>query len=250
MPLSSKPPIERLVYPECEFGGFTHIDGTLQFYTRIHALLERKSIVLDIGCGRGRAEEDSCEYRRNIRNLRAAGHYVIGIDVDSAGQNNRTLDEFRLVPDSAGWPIESATIDLAFSDFVMEHIESPDDFFGEWRRVLKPGGYACLRTPNSYSYIVMISRLIPDRFHPKVTNFAQDGRKAEDVFPPFYRCNTRRRLTNMFGKHGFQSCVYSVESEPNYLRFSRLAYRLGAVIHRHMPATFQSTLIAFARKLH
>jgi SAM-dependent methyltransferase len=249
MPTSSKPPIERSVYPESEFGGFTRVDGTLPFYTRMHAILERESVVLDIGCGRGRALDDSCAYRRSIRDLRGASRYVIGIDVDSAGQSNATIDEFRLIPDSGGWPIESATIDLAFSDFVMEHIEHPDDFFGEWRRILKPGGYACLRTPNSFSYIALTSRFIPNRFHARVTHFAQDGRKAEDVFPTFYRCNTRRKLTKMFRKHGFHSCVYSVESEPNYLRFSRLAYRLGALVHRHLPDTFQSTLIAFARKL-
>jgi SAM-dependent methyltransferase len=246
---SSKPPIERLVYPESEFGGFTRFDGTIQFYTRVHALVEPESVVLDIGCGRGCAADDSCTYRRNIRNLRGMCDRVIGIDVDPAGDTNPALDEFRLITEPGQWPVANESIDLAFCDFVVEHVERPDEFFAEWRRVLKPGGYACLRTPNSASYIALISRLIPGRFHAKVTQIAQEGRKAEDVFPKFYRCNTRRRLATLFDKHGFQSCVYSVETEPRYLHFSRLAYRLGAVVHRHLPERFQSTLLAFARKM-
>jgi SAM-dependent methyltransferase len=248
MSSAAKPPIDRLVYPESEFGGFTRVDGTIQFYIRMRALLGPDAVVLDIGCGRGCGSEDSCKYRRDIRNLRGERRRVIGIDVDPAGKSNPVIDEFRQITEPGRWPVDAATIDMAFADFVIEHIESPDEFFAEWRRVLKPGGYACLRTPNSSSYIALISRLIPHRFHAKATHFAQGGRKAEDVFPAFYRCNTRRRLTRMFRKYGFYSSVYSVEGEPSYLRFSRLAYRIGAVVHRHIPQPFQSTLVAFAQK--
>lgn len=246
---SPKPPIERCVYPESEFGGFTRFDATIQFYARIHALVPDEAVVLDIGCGRGCVMDDPCAYRRSIRDLRGPRHHVIGIDVDPAAQGNLAVDEFHLIPASGRWPVEDAAIDIAFCDFVLEHIEHPDDFFSEWHRVLKPGGYACLRTPNASSYIALISRLIPNRFHEKVTKFAQDGRKAEDVFPTFYHCNTCHNLRKLFHKHRFQSCVYQVESEPNYLRFSRLAYRIGAVVHRHLPRRFQSTLLGFARKL-
>jgi SAM-dependent methyltransferase len=249
MSASSKSPIEQTVYPESQFGGFTRLDGTIQFYSRVHALVPDQGVVLDIGCGRGSASDDACVYRRNLRNLRAPGRQVIGIDVGPAGEQNVTLDEFRLIPASGRWPVENAAIDVAFCDFVLEHIEHPDDFFSQWQRVLKPGGYACVRTPNSSSYVALISRLVPNSFHAKVVRFAQDGRKAEDVFPTFYRCNTRRKLTKLFKKHGFHACVYAVEGEPSYLRFSPLVYRAGAVIHRYLPQRFQSTLLGFARKL-
>jgi hypothetical protein len=39
-------------YPETRFAGFTHIDGTIAFYTRVNALLKRTDVVLDIGQGR------------------------------------------------------------------------------------------------------------------------------------------------------------------------------------------------------
>ncbi len=245
---TTKQPIERCVYPESEFGGFTRFDATIPFYARIHAIIPASAVVLDIGCGRGGAMDDPSAYRRNLRDLRGLGRNIIGIDVDSAGSSNPTIDEFRLITDPSHWPIEDATIDVGYCDCVVEHLENPDQFFAEWRRVLRPNGIACLRTPNSFSYVAIVSRILPSRFHARVANYAQNGRKAEDVFPTFYRCNTRRKLTRMFSRHGFRSSVYTIESEPNYLQFSRLAYRVGAYLHRVLPQSLQSTLVAFAQK--
>lgn len=42
-----------LYYPESRFGGFTDVDGTVAFYTRVQSLVEAGSVVLDVGCGRG-----------------------------------------------------------------------------------------------------------------------------------------------------------------------------------------------------
>jgi SAM-dependent methyltransferase len=249
MPTAPESSIERCVYPESEFGGFTRLDGTIQFYARVRALLRPESTVLDIGCGRGRAAEDDCEFRRSLRDLREDGRRVIGIDVDPNARANPTIDEFALITSLRHWPIDDGAIDLAFCDYVIEHVDDPKTFFAEWRRVLKPGGYACLRTPNATSYIAVISRIIPNRFHGKVVGFSHADRKSEDVFPTYYCCNTRRKLMKLFRSYGFQGCIYNVESEPNYLRFSRIAYRLGAIVHRYLPQTFQSTLLGFARKI-
>lgn len=45
-------------FPEIEVGGFTSIDGTIEFYTRISALLNPSMTVLDFGAGRGAALTD------------------------------------------------------------------------------------------------------------------------------------------------------------------------------------------------
>jgi len=64
-------------YPERRFGGFTHVDGTVVFYTRVNSLLDRSTVVLDMGCGRGVAAEDpvppQVKKERSAR-LRAASH--------------------------------------------------------------------------------------------------------------------------------------------------------------------------------
>jgi len=73
---------ERRFYPESGFGGFTDIDGTMAFYTRINALLEPTAIVLDVGCGRASFDEELCGFKKNLRILKRKAAKVIGLDVD------------------------------------------------------------------------------------------------------------------------------------------------------------------------
>ena len=46
------PTLKRL-YPEAAVGGYSRTDGQIEFYTRINALVDEKSRVLDFGAGRG-----------------------------------------------------------------------------------------------------------------------------------------------------------------------------------------------------
>ena len=238
-----------LVYPESRFGGFTRFDGTIAFFTRVQALLPESGVVLDIGCGRGRRSDDVCRYRRELQDLRGSGRNVIGIDVDPAAAENRFVDEFRLIADTSRWPVDDTSIDLAVSDYVMEHVDRPESFFAEARRVLKHGGFLCVRTPNARGYVGLLARMIPNRYHGSLAEFSQADRRACDVFPTLYRCNTRRRMSRMLDRFGFEGCVLMIEAEPSYLTFSRLAYRLGAVAHRLTPPGLRSTILLFARKV-
>lgn len=241
-------PVVEISYPESRFGGFGRYDGTIHFYSRVNALLGRKSVILDVGCGRGAHNEDDCKYRRSLRNMRDADRTVIGIDVDSAGEENLSLDCFRLIEDVDHWPVEDASVDLVLADYVLEHVGNPEQFFRETWRVLKPGGYFCARTPNAFGYVVFISRLIPNRLHAKVLRVAQEDREEKDVFATVYRCNTRSKLRRLLDQRGFIHAIYRTESEPMYMSFSRIAYRIFAVIHRLLPSALQSTLLVFARK--
>lgn len=148
-------PVVEISYPEHRFGGFSRYDGTVHFYSRVNALLGRESVILDVGCGRGAHEDDHCEYRRNLQNMRGANRTVIGIDVDPAGEENLSLDSFRLIENVNHWPIEDASVDLVLADYVLEHVGNPEQFFRETCRVLKPGGCFCARTPNAFCYVVV-----------------------------------------------------------------------------------------------
>lgn len=158
-------PLQLRSYPEAAFGGFTRCDGTIPFLDRVHALLPARGRVLDVGCGRGQQSEDPCDHRRRLADLRGGERRVIGIDVDPAAAANPFLDEFRRIDDVLRWPVEDASVDLAISVSVLEHVPEPDAFFDEVARVLKPGGVLCLRTPNKRSYPAVAARLVPNRFH-------------------------------------------------------------------------------------
>lgn len=238
----------RQFHPETRFGGFTDLDNTIVFYARVQELLPADGVALDIGCGRGAQSEDPVRIRRDLRLLRGRCERVIGIDVDSAGSENETIDEFRLISDHAHWPVDDEAVDLAVADFVLEHVADPAAFFAEARRVLRPGGMLCLRTVNVRSYLGIASRSVPDDDHDRLLARVHPDRKSEDVFPALYRCNTRPALRQALAAHGFDAAVYTFESEPSYLAFSAPTYALGLMHRRLAPAGIRIGLIAWAQR--
>ena len=244
--MSSKDYMQRY-YPESKFGGFTDQDGTIAFFMHVNSLINPGDTVLDIGCGRGEYAEDKVSIRRNLRSLKGKCNKVIGIDVDAVAESNPCIDEFSLITDTR-WPIADASIDLCLSDFVVEHLPDPDAFFAEAFRVLKPGGYLCLRTSNVLGYVGIGSRLIPNKYHASIVGKIQDNRKEEDVFPTYYRCNTVWKLNGFLKKHGFDGCAYGYDSEPNYLSFSRIAYYFGTLYQKLVPQAFKVAIIAYGQK--
>ena len=233
-------------YPETKFGGFTDIDGTITFFNRVNSLLEPGFIVLDVGCGRGAYSEDPISFRKNLRILKGKVARVIGIDVDEGAQENPFLDEFKLI-DGDSWPIEDDAVDLVLCNAVLEHVAEPVRFFAEIRRVLKYGGYLCVRTPNRWSYVAFIAKFIPSKFHSKVTSLVQKNRKGEDVFPTHYRCNSIRRLRGIMKANDFEYVVYGHEAEPSYLSFSKVAYFLGVLHQKFAPGFLSPVIFAFGK---
>jgi SAM-dependent methyltransferase len=237
-----------LYYPESRFGGFTDVDGSIAFYLRVGALLTPTSILLEVGCGRGAYGEHPVPLKRELRIFKGRCAKVIGIDVDPRARDNPFLDEFHRIDDQR-WPVEDASVDLCICDSVLEHMAQPEQFFAECRRVIRPGGHLCIRTPNLLNYISLASRIVPNALHARVLGkVLYQPKKEEDVFPTVYRCNTHRRLRRMLEQHGFDACVYGFEAEPYHLSFSRWAYWLGVLHQRLAPKMFRSTLFAFAQK--
>jgi SAM-dependent methyltransferase len=235
-------------YPESAFGGFTDVDGTIAFYARVNALLQPSFRVIDFGCGRGAHADDPICFRRSLRSLQGKAARVIGVDVDlDAARDNPTVDEFRMLPPDGVWPLEDKSAEIIISDFVMEHLPNPAQFFSEAARVLAPGGYLCIRTPNVLSYVGIASRITPNRFHSRVLRRVQTGRKEEDVFSTLYRCNTVFALRRRMAEHGFRAAVYGYEAEPSYLDFSGLAYFGGVLHQRWAPRFLRPAIFAFGQ---
>jgi len=201
-----------------------------------------------VGCGRGSYAEDPIPLRRELRILKGRCKKVIGIDVDESARQNPFLDEFRLT-EGRDWPFEGESVDVCICDSVLEHIADPDAFFAECRRVLRPGGYLCIRTPNVLSYVGLASKIIPNRFHALVAAKVQGARKQEDVFPTRYACNTKWKLRRLLRKYGFDACVFGYEAEPSYLSFCRFLYAVGVIHQRFAPDALKVGIFAFGRKV-
>lgn len=211
-------------YPEIAAGGFSAIDGTVQFYTRINALIRPNMTVLDLGAGRSTlAEYPATEALATLRGKVAK---VIGIDVDAAVLDNPVVDQ-AMVYDGVTLPLDDASIDLIVCDFVLEHVAQPDVFVGEIHRVLKPGGWFCGRTPHLFSLAVLAASLTPNRYHVSVLTKAQPDRLAEDVFPTVYKLNTRRAISTHF--RAWKNASYTCTAEPAYHFNSRILLKLMQV---------------------
>jgi 2-polyprenyl-3-methyl-5-hydroxy-6-metoxy-1,4-benzoquinol methylase len=241
--------LKETYYPESEFGGYSRVSGTIAFFGRVQSLLRPEMIMLDVGCGRGAgAERMAKNPAEKCRLFKGACQKVIGIDVDTAGAQNTLIDEFRAI-EGDSWPVETASVDLLVSDAVVEHIERPDQFFAECRRVVKPGGFLCMRTPNRWSYVALGASIVPNRFHAKFVGKMQRGREAKDVFPTYYRANTISALKRLLKKHCFEGCVYRHIAEPNYLGFAPWSYAFGVWLHRWLPNVFWPVIFVFAKRV-
>ena len=118
----------------------------------------------------------------------------------------------------------------------------------EIRRVLKNGGYLCIRTPNRWSYVALAASIVPSKHHSKVVLAVQDSnRTEEDVFPTLYKCNSVRKLKSTMKKNGLDCVVYGYEAEPSYFAFSKIAYYIGVLHQRFAPEFIKPAIFAFGR---
>lgn len=221
----------------------------MQFWQRINALAGPNSTVLDFGAGRGASQhEDPSPFRRNLLSLKGRVRALIGADVDPAVQDNDTLDRALLIGDDNRLPLPDASVDVVVSDFVFEHIQDPAAAARELDRVLKPGGWLCVRTPNRFGYIAIANRMVPAGLRQAVVRSAREDRKDKDMFPAVYRLNTAEAFRRHFPPDRFEHYVIPWDAEPAYHFGSKLLYRLTLAVHHWTPAPLKTVLMVFVRK--
>ncbi|MEZ0299194.1 MAG: methyltransferase domain-containing protein [Candidatus Methylacidiphilales bacterium] len=243
-----KQPDYARVYPEYAFGKVMACDGSLQFYSRMHALVKPDSRVLEVGSGTGFHRELYDGFHRDMHVFRGKVQHVLGIDFGDEGAKNTALDEFRELKGAGKeWPVESGSVDLCFCDWVIEHVEDVDGFFQEARRVLKPGGHFCFRTPNRFHYSSMGASMIPARLHYKVRQILGHPHTEDDVFPTYYRANTRWRCLSLYRRHKFAPMVIAHRGASHLLGMGYVPGVLGKWMEELSPSFFWHEIHAFGR---
>jgi SAM-dependent methyltransferase len=226
-----------------------HILGTDSlhvFFITAQALAVDASVVLEVGCGRGALVDESSTGKK-WQDLRGPDRTVIGIDIDPIGIENPVIDEFRLIGEDGTWPVESGTVDLAFSDFVLEHVTDPVAFVNELTRVLRPGGVFVARTVSRHSLLSLAARVVPNRNHSKVLTTFQPGRTAQDVFHTAYRMNTRKALATLLDADYEWAAASRTGLDRYLLPWPKVAAAAVAV-ERRLPRAMHSALVVCARK--
>lgn len=199
--------------------------GPDQYYqSAIDKVLNKNLPVLDAGCGK------EMTYARMLApRTGAAIAFDYGSDRVPLGSGERVVP---VRGDLANLAIASGSIGTIVTRSVLEHLEFPELVFKEFERVLAPGGCIVAMAPNFYDYASIVSRLTPHSFHtwlvPRVV-----GNEEEDVFPTFYRANTRKKLQQLADNSGLE--VVSIQlfcQYPVYLMFSPLLFRVGVAYEK------------------
>lgn len=101
-------------------------------------------VILDLGAGTGRA---AAELKRSHRRS-----LVIALDLapgmlQQAARHQRLFRRFeRICADAFRLPLESSSVDIVFSNLMLQWCDPLDDVFVEVRRVLKPRGFFVFTT--------------------------------------------------------------------------------------------------------
>ena len=107
-------------------------------------------VVLDAGCSSGYLLED---LRRELPNAS-----LVGVDLIAGGLRRAHLlvpDAQLLLADVCDLPIEDASVDVALSANLLEHVPDDAGALAELHRVLRPGGLAAVIVPagpGTYDY--------------------------------------------------------------------------------------------------
>lgn len=109
--------------------------------------------VLDVGCGPG---TDLLDLARAV----TASGAVIGVDIEPSmvdEATRRVADtpwvDVRL-GEAGALPVAERSVDRARADRMVQHVADPAAVFAEFRRVLRPGGLACVAEPDWDSLLV------------------------------------------------------------------------------------------------
>lgn len=203
--------LDQWLYPDVD----NNWDDKL-FRDRILEHITAESVVLDLGAGAGIIAD---------MNFRGLAGRVCGIDPDSRVLKNQFLDDAR-VGSGERIPFEDGSFDLVFADNVLEHLSHPESVLLEVNRVLKSGGLFLAKTPNTWHYMPVISRITPHSFHLLVNRVR--GRAEVDTFPTRYRANSIACLRRLARRTGFvERSIEAVEGRPEYLRMTAITYVFG-----------------------
>ncbi|HEY2458992.1 MAG TPA: class I SAM-dependent methyltransferase [Candidatus Acidoferrum sp.] len=202
--------------------------------------------ILDAGCSNGRFAAERCSGLSRCR--------ITGLDLlETVGQNPSV--DFRVCGNVNQLPFSANSFDVIYARWLVEHLENPEVALREFHRVLKPGGRLALFTTNLLHYYGGAAKFTPNWFHLWFNRRVR-GFKEDDIFPTYYRANTRWRLQKLLSSAGFRRAdteVTLAEGAPTVLAFNSLLHRVGMayeylVKRFDVLSAFRMNLIAMARK--
>jgi ubiquinone/menaquinone biosynthesis C-methylase UbiE len=152
---------------------------------------------LDLGCG----NRLLCGGLEKLESKLALRPFV-GVDLSLENLRLQRHTKWCVQADANYLPFRSGFFDLITGNMVIEHLTNPDLTFRELNRVLAPGGTILLHTPNLANYQVfgnrVLSKMMSSHLHAALVA-TSEKRTEDEIYPTFYRANTKGRLRNLAG---------------------------------------------------
>jgi SAM-dependent methyltransferase len=210
--------------------GDPRYDGTLAFFSLVRQNACSDFRVLNLGAG-PRTDNPRCIQKGEFSE-------IIGADIDPVVLSNPEVD-LAVVIENGKLPFSDNYFDLAFSDYVLEHVERPVEFLIEVHRVLKKGASYFFRTPNVYHYVIIASMLTPHWIHKAIANPLRElPTNAHEPWFTYYRMNSRRAILKAAQAAGFQTIdLQMAEYQPSYLVFHTIPFLAGVAYERLVNST-------------
>lgn len=186
--------IQGIIVPKLRYAQYLYED-VLKSYVR-----HDTSRWLDLGCGRSILPYwRSAEERQLLKKCST----VVGIDYDLDSLKDHKGISLKIRGDISKLPFKDNSFNLATANMVVEHLDNPEVQIREIYRILRSGGLFIFHTPNVFSYSVIIGRLVPDILIDKLAYILQ-GRRDQDIFDTYYRANSKKKITFLAKKNGFE----------------------------------------------
>lgn len=115
-----------------------------ELLSRLEPFAFAPEVVLDLGAGTGRA---SAQLKHRYRRAQVLALDLAPGMLHEAARHQRWLRRFeRVCADAAALPLRTASVDVIFSNLMLQWCDPPDQVFVEARRVLKPQGFFAFST--------------------------------------------------------------------------------------------------------
>ena len=128
-----------------------------RIYETVAAVLAARGaggVLADVGCGRG-------DLWQALR-----GPFASCIGVDAVSYEGLPPDvKFHAADlDATVLPLPDAAVDAAAAVEVIEHLENPHAFVRELARIVRPGGWVVVTTPNQLSALSLLTLVVKGQF--------------------------------------------------------------------------------------
>ena len=181
-----------------DYGNF---DSNILFIERT-GVLAPGARILEIGSGKGRL----------LSHLLQRGYDIRGVEADrsSIAASRELYGDLPLnAVDTVALPEPDGSLDIVLSFDVLEHIPDTDSHLREVRRVLKPGGWYLLQTPNKWTNALFETIRWKSLTAWKIEHCS---------------LHSHGQIKRRFARHGFTVEYYDIPLVTDFFRFKVEAY--------------------------